>query len=277
MKPELRTLITDIKAAARIGHAESLWLALDGLLDLPEVAGNPQMSEAFLTQAVLPIGEVLSQPRLSLSVLRPLCNEPTAALRAAAAAAFARRYFDPGDTKEKDLRGLGQDPRKDVRLALTLALAAEPEADKLKPLVDTWIKARSPRLKTVAIQLLPNLPENAFMVLEDLIIDSDPEVRAAVVDALTALAQEASADKVLKLLERWVNGQENYVWIITKTLSGSWAAGHAEKALAILGKLTTHTGPHKHISSALQALERHGAAEQVEAALSQWGQIKDNN
>ena len=51
MKPELRTLITDIKAAARIGHAESLWLALDGLLDLPEVAGNPQMSEAFITQA----------------------------------------------------------------------------------------------------------------------------------------------------------------------------------------------------------------------------------
>jgi len=275
MKPELRTLITDIKAAARIGHAESMWLALDGLLDLPEVAGNPQMSEAFIMQAVLPIGEVLSRSRLNLSLLRPLINEPTAALRAIAAAAFAQRFLTQGDAKEKDLKTLGQDPRKDVRQALTLALASQDQVETLQPLVDSWLKARSPRLKAAAIQLLTRLPDNAFEVLKDLQIDSDPEVRSAVVDTLTALAQEASAVHVLDLLEHWVNAQENNIWVITKTLSGSWAAANAERALAILGKLKAHAGLHKHISSALKALQRHGAVEQVETALSQWDQKID--
>jgi hypothetical protein len=277
MKPELRTLITDIKAAARIGHAESLWLALDGLLDLPQVAGNPQMSESFITQAVLPIGEVLSHPRLNLSVLRPLSNEPTAALRAIAAAAFAKRYLGQGDAKEKDMRGLGQDPRKDVRQTLTLALASGDQTDKLKPLVDSWLKDRSPRLKAVAIHLLPSLPETAFAALEDMRVESDPELRSAVVDTLTTLAQEGDADQVLNLLDQWVDAQENNIWVITKTLSGSWAAGNADRALSILGKLNAHAGLHKHISSALKALERHGAAEQVEIARSQWGEIEDKN
>ena len=277
MKPELRTLITDIKAAARIGHAESLWMALDGLLGLPEVAGNPQMSETFISQAILPIGEVLSQPRLSLSLLRPLTNEPTAAIRAIAAAAFAKRFLAGGDAKEQDLRGLGQDPRKDVRQALTLALASADQTDKLQPLVDSWLKDSSPRLRTAAIQLLPTLPEYTFEALEGLKIESDPEIRAAVVDTLTALAQNGNADKVLALLEQWVDVQENNVWVITKTLSGSWAAGEADKALAVLGKLTAHAGPHKHINSALKALERHGAVEQVRAALGQWAQNKDKN
>ena len=94
---------------------------------------------------------------------------------------------------------------------------------------------------------------------------------------LTALAQEVSADQVLELLDQWVDKQENHIWVITKTLFGSWAAAKADKALAILAKLNAHAGPHKNISSALKALERHGAAEQVEAALSQWGQTKDES
>ena len=92
MKTDIRTLITDIKAAARIGHAESLWVALDGILDFPEVAGNPQMSEAFIKRAILTIGEALAQPRLSANLIRPLGNEPFAALRAITATASPCRF-----------------------------------------------------------------------------------------------------------------------------------------------------------------------------------------
>ena len=41
MNSQIREIITDIKGAARIGHAESLWAALEGLLNLPQVSGNP--------------------------------------------------------------------------------------------------------------------------------------------------------------------------------------------------------------------------------------------
>ena len=59
MKSEIRSVITDIKAAARIGHVESLEIALEGLFSLPNVAANQAMSEAFIEQAILPIGAIL--------------------------------------------------------------------------------------------------------------------------------------------------------------------------------------------------------------------------
>ena len=62
MNSQIREIITDIKGAARIGHAESLWAALEGLLNLPQVSGNPPMAAAFIEKAVLPIGKALASP-----------------------------------------------------------------------------------------------------------------------------------------------------------------------------------------------------------------------
>lgn len=63
MKADLQLLLTDIKAAIQIGEAESLWAALDGLLDYPEISGNPMMEEGFIKKVLLPVGGILGSPK----------------------------------------------------------------------------------------------------------------------------------------------------------------------------------------------------------------------
>ena len=272
MNTDIRTLIIDIKAAARIGHTESLWVALDGLLDLPQVAGNPTMDAAFIEKTILPIGQALSAPRLRMAALQPLLDEPQAALRACAAAALAFRLLRQEKFSSKQLAKPGKDSRQDVRLALRLALAeaAEDHPERLVPLVDEWIAARSPRQQAIAIGLLTILPEKALNALAGLENPSDPEVRAALVEALTGLAQNGQAEAVLGLLADWAANRENNIWVICKTLSGSWAANYPQAALEILPVLLPKTDNPKQIINTLQALHRHGAESDVLAALRGW-------
>ncbi len=272
MNAEIRSILTDIKAAARIGHAESLWLALDGLLDLPQVNGNPLMNDAFLQQAILPIGFALSHPRLAPSLLQPLAVHAQAALRAVTGVAWAARYFDKGDISQSQLEQIGKDARGDVRQAFRFALAeaGAPYPEKLLALAADWMASPSPRQQAVAISLLPALPDQAFELLSNYAVHSDPDVRAALVDTLTQLALAGQADKTLALLDRLARSQENNVWLITRTLSGSWAANYPEASLAILAVLGTQNGPNKQIKNALQALERHGAQDAVHTALEHW-------
>jgi hypothetical protein len=279
MNPEIRSLLTDIKAAARIGHTESLWLALDGLLDLPQVAGNPQMNAAFLAQAVLPIGEALAHPRLQSHTIRHLGDEPQAALRAICAAALAMRHFSKGDVKIKDLKKLGQDPRQDVRQALSLALkqAGNSQPEQLWEFANAWLEEPSPRLQTAALSLLPDFGARALERLAEFDPNSDPEVRAALAETLTALAQTGETEKVLQQLNTWAAQGERHLWVITKTLSSSWSAGHASRALDVLECLGQTSGKHKQIRNAIKALERHGAQEEVQAKLNQWLTGKDEN
>jgi hypothetical protein len=272
MNADIRTLITDIKAAARIGHAESLWVALDGLLDLPQVSGNPPMEAAFIEKAILPIGEALSSPRLNIAAIQSLLDEPQAALRACAAAALAFRLLRQDQFSLKQLAKPGKDTRQDVRLALRLALAqaVAGRPEKLAPLIDAWLAAPSPRHQAVAIALLPLVPDDAFDRLYSMDNPSDPEVRAALVDALTTLALNSQAEAALSLMADWAANRENNVWVICKTLSGSWAAQYASKALEILPILLPKADNPKQIINALQALHRHGANREVLATLENW-------
>jgi hypothetical protein len=279
MKSDINTLLTDIKAAARIGHAESLWVALDALLDHPEVAGNPQMSEAFINQVILPVGEALTHPRLSANLLRPLGNEPYAAMRAITAAAFAHRFFLNEDVRENDLKNLGKDPRKDVRSSLQLALvqAGKDDPEKLFPLIEAWLGERSPRLQAISLRLLPTQPDQAIELLRDFLIGSDPEIRAAAVDTLTELAQQDKPEEVLEQLAQWAKNTNDLVWVIGKTLSSSWAARYPDQALNILNTTGQKVGPHKQIHNTLQALTRHGAGDRVNAKLTEWLDGNDQN
>ena len=283
MRTEIHSLLTDIKAAARIGHAESLWAALDGLFDLPEVAGNPPMSEVFLTQAILPIGEALSHPRLKVTVLRPLVNQPYAAIRAIAAVSLVRRFFGQGKVTLKDLKSLGKDPRRDVRAALAMALARAGEEDPqlLGKAVESWISSDSPRLRSVALHLIPTIAERdtpkVLKILGGFDASSDPEERAALVKSLVKLAQEGLADEVLKLLGKWAEEPETNLWVVSKTLSRSWAAAHAGSSMEILTRLAAHLGPTKQITQTLQALQRHGANEDIQEALRSWQNSEDPN
>jgi hypothetical protein len=277
MNTQIRTLITDIKAAARIGHAESLWVALDGLLDLPQVSGNPPMNEPFIEKVVLPIGEALAAPRLNINIIRPLMDEPQAALRACVAASLANRYFADEDITLKELSKPGKDPRQDVRLALRAALAAggQEQPEKLELLVNEWIASPSPRLQAIAIGLYPLLPTQALEAFSQLETPSAPEVRAAMVEALTTLAQAGQAEGVLDLLSFWAQNQDNNIWTICKTLAGSWAALHPQQAMAILLHLQPKADNPKQLINTIQALYRHGAEEEVISTLKNWQDTGD--
>ena len=62
----------------------------------------------------------LYHPRLSISALKPLAQQPQAVLRAIASAALAAHYLADQDQSPDLLKPLGQDSRKDVRRALLL-------------------------------------------------------------------------------------------------------------------------------------------------------------
>jgi hypothetical protein len=278
MNAQIRTLITDIKAAARIGHAESLWVALDGLLDLPQVSGNPPMNEAFIEKVILPIGEALTAPRTSIAIIRPLLDEPQAALRACAAACLSYRFFTAENITIKELSKPGKDSRQDVRLALRAALAVggQDQSEKLEMLVSEWIASPSPRLQAIAISLHPIFPTQALEAFSQLDAPSDPEMRAALVEALSTLAQTGQAEGVLDLLTLWSKNQENNIWTICKTLAGSWAAQYPQEALAILYHLRPKTDNPKQLINTIQALHRHGAEQEVISTLKTWQEIGDS-
>jgi len=283
MSAELHSLLTDIKAAARIGHTESLWVALDGVFDLPEVVGNPPMREAFIRRAILPIGEALTHPRVTTPTLRPLITHDHAAIRAIAAVALANQYCSGEKVKLKDLTTIGRDPRKDVRQALAFALRQKgvQSPDKLLALVQGWLDHKSPRLIAVALQLLPSLaeekPNEAVELLSAFQPSSDPEVRSSLVDCLVELAQGEFSDEVLSLLEKWEAQAKNHVWVIGKALSRSWAAAHTKRALEILTHLATQQGPEKILLKTLKAMRRHGADEAIEQIVHQWRQDPNPN
>ena len=281
MKAELHTLITDIKAAARIGHAESLWLALDGLFDLPEVAGNPPMKGAFIRKAILPIGKALVTPRVTAPMLRPLANHDHAALRAIAAVVTAQRYLDDPDVNLKDLDVHGQDPRKDVRQALVMGLiqAGDAQPNRLQALIQNWIQGDSPRLQAIAIQLLPTMaeqdPKGVISILSTFPPSGDPGVRTSLVDCLVELAQGEHPNEVLSLLKGLAEEKGNYLWVIGKTLSRSWIVPHTEHGLAIITHLAGQQGPEKILLKTLKAMERHGAEQAIAEAIDRWR--KDSN
>ena len=281
MKTEIQTLLTDVKAAARIGHVESLWVALDGLFDLPEVAGNPPMSEAFINQMILPIGEALANPRLTPSMLTPLAKQSHAAIRAIAAVSLARKMFEDDKVTLKDMKSLGSDPRRDVRsvLALALAQAGGTQPEKLNEIAESWIKVDSPRLREVSLQLIPTIADRdsskAMKIIESLNISGDPELRSTLVNVLVDLAQTGLDSEILSLFETWIKNPENHLWVIGKALSRSWAVKQTERSLAVLAVLGTELGPKKDIANALKALKRHGA--EVQDILRTWQECDNLN
>lgn len=283
MNKKIQELITDLKAAARIGHVETLQTALVGVRVLPEVSGNAPLKPHFLTQAILPMAQALAHPRLPTVHLRPLAKDPLAGLRALAASTFGLHYINQSGITIEDLRHLGNDTRGEVREALVLGLTVESnEQPKMcLEVVDEWIRSDSPRLQQVAIKLLPSLLKSyrsrVLNMLPPLINSADPDVRAALVDSLNSLALADHADQILELLSTWANDTQPNIWVIARTLSGSWASERAESALNILHKLASQNGSNKQISNALKALVRHGAEKAVQNALENWIQDPSPN
>jgi hypothetical protein len=274
MRADLHSLHTDIKAAARIGHAESLWVALDGLFDLPEVAGNPPMQLAFIRQAILPIGTTLASPRISAPMLQPLARHDHAAIRALAAVAYASRYFSDEQASPEQLAVYGRDPRKDVRLALVLALsqAGKGNPDKFAGLIHDWIEGDSPRLQAVALQLLPSLAEDkpnvSMTYLSSFQPSGNPEVRASLVDC--AIGEPGSARLPRGLPGGTCpgesrRGRSERIGRVDRRI-GEQSMGDRENIIPLLGGSPT-----------LKAMERHGAEEAIAAYIALWKQASNPN
>jgi hypothetical protein len=235
------------------------------------------MNVAFIDRVILPVGEALVSPALRSNIIQPLAEEPYAVLRAVAAVALAHRHFTFDDVKMKHLKTLGRDARSDVRLALQLGLA-QAGADQPKALADLaedWLNADSPRHQAVGIALLAQSPDRALSLYAAFDVPANPEVRRALVDTLTELALNGKQDEVLALLKKWADETQNHVWLIAKTLSGSWAAAHTPQALEIIEALARQHGAEKQLFNTLKALQRHGAEDTVQPALSSW--LKDPN
>jgi len=262
MKIDFKQLLRDLRAAMLLGRPEAIDVAMDGLSGLPGVNSNDRMSEHFIEQVVLPVGEVISG--LKAAQLRPLLEHQLAVGRAVGAVALAHRFLKENDATPKDLRRPGNDPRPDVRTALgkTLAGVVEHNPEKILPLATNWITQPSPRLRHTALIFISPLGNRygaqILHLLGSLGKDPDPEVNAALVDALTALARMGHAEPVLGILALWASETRPNSWVICRVLSASWAAGHHSAVKSILQEVHSKTGESSHISNALKALKRHG-------------------
>ena len=277
MKSDLRILLRDLKAAARIGHSESIWAALDGLLDTPQLAGNHPLDEPFLKQVVLPVGRELAAPLLPPAALRPLIMHPNAGMRAIAGTALAERYLKGlNGAGLKDLAQLAQDARPDVREAILLACALPGTSapEKQTEIFQSWLMESSPRLQALALRLLPHLPEAVLLEqlprLEIFAPPQEPGAKRALADAVSKLGEAGLGLQVLAILSAWAENPGRYYWVITRALSRSWAATYPKESLAILTRLAAEMGGRKQILNTLQALERHGAKTEVQDLLQAW-------
>lgn len=279
MKSETRAILRDIQAAARIGHTESLYAALDGLLDLPQFSGNHPIPETTIQQVILPVGQALARPRLNASALRPLTNNPHAVFRAVAGAALIFQYLQGiNGTTLKDLTTLGQDPRDDVRDAIRMALLLPNKGatDRLDALYEAWLVSSSPRLQALALQILPHLPAQSTLEkvrrLHPHGLAPNPEFKKTLAETLGQLAAGAYPTEVLEILSGWAAQPEPDVWLISRPIGKPWAAAFSQQALHLLETLAAHTGPHKQIRKALRSLAHNGAQAEVQAAIQQWQQ-----
>lgn len=269
MKAEIRALLNDFKAAARIGRRESLESAFTRLRVLPEVASNRPIPEAFLSQALLPLAESLASSGIDWAVLRPFLKDRLTAVRVVAAAALGLRFHTNGDSLSQELYAAGRDPRAEVRTALAQALG---EAGKGQPvlllgLVTPWLQDPSPRLRhTALLALAARAEEKGFVIafkdklleiFEVSHLDEDPEVRAGLAALLIAAARHGLAEAVLDRLKAWAQEPEPVSWVISQVLSASWAAEHLAGAEEVLNILEAQTGLTRYITNARRALQRH--------------------
>ena len=284
MRSDIRSLLRDIQAAARIGHTESLWAALENLQDLPQIAGNHPLDESFIIQVILPVGEAMGRAKVNHGVLKPLIAHPFAAYRAVAGVTLIEQYLHGlNGTNLKALNALVQDPRNEVRSAIHLAVqhTDDPQAEKLNELFDTWQQSDATRVQALAYQILPGLPPE--LVLEKLQLlgskefTGQPEVRKVLSRTLSTLAADGHAETILGLLSRWASNKDSNHRMITDCLARPWASAHPSESLQILATLASQAVPGKHIRKALQSLFRHGAEYEVRTTVAAWRGSTDTN
>lgn len=262
MKNDTRQLLRDLKTAILLGNPEAANIALSGLLIFPGVVANDRMNDGFIEKTIIPVGQTLTS--LKTSHLRPLLDHKLVAGRAIGAVALANQFIVSGNATAKDLRKPANDPREDVRISLGKALfrVGDQAPEKLFDLGTPWLMNAAPKPRYTALIFIPVLAEShgsrVVGLLGPLGTDPDREVRAALVEALNALARRGLAESVLALLSLWVAEAHPNSWVISRVVSTSWVAAHPVEAESILKELSSKTGTSSQVKSAIEALSRHG-------------------
>lgn len=282
MRTAIRTIITDLKAAVRIGHPDAIFAALEGLLAETEISSNQVLTEEYISTVILPVGRVLSHTRIPASVLDDLADDNLSAFRAIAVVGSTLHILDNNETNLEKLTGWANDPRADIRAALIAAISADKtESESIINLIAVdWLQSDHQRVQQSGLQLVANMASPTEDVLDwiaSLGRKSNPEINQDIVSVLNKLAQGGNPRGVLSLLKDWMNEAPPNTWVITRALTGSWAAQHPAEALHILKSLALHHASHKQIVSALRALIRHGATKAVQSEIVQWQVNKDDN
>ena len=283
MKSAIRAVITDLKAAARIGHPDSIQAALDSLRALPQVSSNQTLSDEFISKAILPMGIIIAKSRLSIDLITSLADDPLTALRALSAAAFAVRYLEDDSISVEDLTRWMNESRAEVLAALRYGIlhSVEKQPERVLSLVSLCLASDSPHLLQIGLRFVVSLPveqcAGVIPMLSSLNSDSDPDINSDLADALNALANKGFTMDIMSILSEWTRAKTGSLWVITRTLSSSWAAGEPQTALGILRQFVLQNGAHKQIISALRALIRQGAEEAVQVELARWRKEGDEN
>ncbi|GAB4581802.1 MAG: hypothetical protein Fur0022_45520 [Anaerolineales bacterium] len=250
MNPLLRELLTDLKAAALIGHPDSLQSALDGIRALDDDQLPPS--------ALLPLGRALTP--LPAKTLKPLFVDDDPAIRAVVSVALGERYMQGKDVTAQDLGIPAEDPNPEVRTALARALIefTPPRPEKFTPLVESWLQPPqngvAPLPSLPALFLLPQLSPAPFHLFSDYDSVEDHALRDVLLTCLNTLAEKGHTAAVLDLLSKWAARPKPNVWVITRALSASWAQHYPEQATRILNTLAAQAGM---IRPIVRALERY--------------------
>ena len=233
MKPHIRELITDLKAALRLRHPDALADALDGIRATPDDLLPPN--------ALVPLGSALLTA--TPDQLQPLLTDDDPAIRGITAVALALRFAAAQHVDADALAYAADDPQADVRAAFATALRTTTDAARLRALILPWLVLETPNMLDTALQTVPACFDFALAdAFAPLHLAPDHDIRQALVNALNQIATAGKAAWVLELVGIWAQADEPNVWVITRVLSASWAQDHHENALRALNMLAERVG-----------------------------------
>lgn len=261
MKSSRREALADLRAAVTLAQPQALDLALQGLSQQPELAGNQPIEPGFIEQFLLPAGEILSRPAVPWSYLQGLQQDRLAGIRAAAAAAACLRWLAGDEQALPLLERAVADRRPEVAQAVVKAArqSAAQSPSRLAALGQRWLApAASAPQRAAAYRLLAGLAETQAQELLGLAAAApaaaDESENAALAELLTALGQAGHGEAVLDLLEGWAAAGHQDSWLICRTLAAGWAARYTARALAVLDTLEAHGQHNRRINRTRQAL-----------------------
>jgi hypothetical protein len=250
-RQRLQELRLDLTAAAAIGDLDSLHYALDSVRALDDAQLPPaELVNLGILLEAAPTAQLIS-----------LAQDPDPAVRALAASGMGGRFLADDSASAKNLDILVVDPHPEVARTLGRRLARFKRTENRGRLLDlliNWLTLESEHADMAALLVLPAChPEPGEMVsaLAELDGRTDLEVRSGLVDCLASLAGQAHPQTVLSILAGWADREDPNVWVITRSLSGSWAQSYREAGIAILETLVRQQGRIRPIDRALQRLE----------------------